>query len=103
MNNDSKLVHEIGVTKGVINMLELWLNKDKEAEVVRDYISIVEPSGRTGYKKILFKNLNPEKIRKVETITKNLMNLDATDSESNEYLENYEDFENCTNSTRHED
>ena len=84
-------------------MLELWLNKVKEAEVVRDHISIVEPSGRMGYKKILFKNLNPEKIRKVETIMKNLMNLNVTDSESNEYLENYEDFENCTNSTRHED
>lgn len=78
-------------------MLSLWLNKAKEVKAVMDHNTIVETSGGTSYKKILIKNLNPEKIRKVEAIMKNLMNLDATDSESDIELENY------TNSTRHED
>lgn len=69
----------------------------------QDHISVVEPSGGMGYKKILFENLNPEKMRKVEAIVKGLMNMDATNSESDEDLESYEDLENCTNSTRHED
>lgn len=78
-------------------MLELWLNKAKEAEVVRDHITVVEPYGEIGYKKILIKNLNPEKIRKVESIVNDWMNLDATDSKS------YEDLENYTSSTGYEE
>lgn len=83
------------------------MNKAKEAEDVRDHISVIELSGGTGYKKIFFKNLNPGKIKNVEVVMKYLMNLDATDSELDEDLENYDDLENedhknCTNSTRHE-
>lgn len=78
-------------------MLQLWLNKAKEVEVVRDHITIVESSGEISYKKILIKNLNSEKIRKVEDIMKNLMNLDATDFDLDIDLEKH------TNSTRHKD
>lgn len=89
-------------------MVELWLNKAKEAEVVMDHISVVEPFGGTCYKKILFMNLNPERIKNIEAIAKYLMNLDATDSEWDEDLKNYddlenEDHENYTSSTSHED
>lgn len=61
MNSWNKLVHEIEVIKSVIDMLELWLNKAKKAEVVRDQIIVVEPSGGSGYKKTLFKNFNPKR------------------------------------------
>lgn len=87
MKNGNKLIREFEASKEVINMVKLWLNKSKEAEVVRDHISVVELSSGTSYKKILFRNLNPEKIKKVEAIVKYLMNLDATDSESDEDLE----------------
>ena len=60
-------------------MFELWLNKTKKSKVFRDHISVVELSGGTDYEKILFKNLNSEKMRKVEAIIKDLMNRDATD------------------------
>lgn len=103
MNSESKLAHEIKVTKRVIGILELWLNKSKEVEVIMDHISVVQPSGGITYTKILFKNLKPKKIRQVEAIVKDLINMDATYSESDEELENYEDLENYTNSTRHED
>ena len=88
-------------------MFELWLNKAKEVGVVRDHISVIEPSGGIDSKKILFKNLNLEKMKKIQAIMKDLMNMDATDSESDyesdDDLENNEDIENCTNLTRHED
>lgn len=61
-------------------MVELWLNKDKETGSVRDHIIVVEPSDRIGYKKILFKNINPEKM-KVKAIMNYLMNMDVTDFE----------------------
>lgn len=80
-NSGNKLIHEIEASKEVIYMVELWLNKAKEAEVVMDHISVVEPFGGTCYKKILFMNLNPERIKNIEAIAKYLMNLDATDSE----------------------
>lgn len=73
MNSGNKLTHDIEASKEVIDMMELWLNKIKEVEAIRDHISVVEPSGGTSYKKILFKNLNPEKIRKVDAIVKYLM------------------------------
>lgn len=70
-------------------MLELWLNKAKEVEAVRDLITvvepsgpIVEPSGQTYYRNILFNNLNPEKIRTMKAIVKDLMNLNISDSYS---------------------
>lgn len=90
MNQDQasgiKLVHETIASKKVIDMLELWLNKAREAKVVRDHIFIVESSGGMGYKKILIKNLNREKIRKIKDIANDLMNLDASDFESDEDL-----------------
>lgn len=91
----------------VIDMVELWLNKAKEVKAMRDHINVVEQSNGACYKNILFKNLNPEKIKKVETIVKYLMNLDVTDSKSDD-LENYDDLENedhgnYMNSTMHED
>lgn len=92
INSGRKLVHKIKVTKKVIDMLELWLNKAKEVEVVRDHISVFKLSGVTSYKKILFKSLNLEKIRKVQAIVKNLMNLDASGYESDKNYENYEDL-----------
>lgn len=95
--NGRKLFQEIEASKEVIDMMELWLSKAKEAEVVSDHIIVVEPSGGIGYKKILIKNHNPKNIRKLEDIEKYLMNLDAIDSELDE------DLENCTNSTRHDD
>jgi hypothetical protein len=58
---------------------------------------VVVPSDGTGNKKIHFRNLNPEKMKKVEAIVNDLMNLNVTNSESDE------DLENCTSSTRHED
>lgn len=82
-------------------MLELWLKKTKETEVVRDHRKVVEPSGGIGYKKILINNLNPKKIRNIEAIMKDIMNLDVTDYESDEDFEN-KDLENCVNSTKHE-
>lgn len=69
-------------------MLELWLNKVKEGEVGRDHITVVKSSCRTGYKKILIKNLNPEKINKIDAIVNDLMNLDATDSKLDKDLQN---------------
>lgn len=69
MNQDqtsrNKLVQEIEASNEVIDMLELWLNKAKEVEAIRDHITVVEPSGGTSYKKILITNLNPGKIRNV--------------------------------------
>lgn len=44
-------------------MVELWLKKAKEAEVVRDHISVVEPLDGTDNNKILFKNINPKNIK----------------------------------------
>lgn len=78
--SESKLVHEIEASNDVIDMMELWLNKAKEAKAVKNHITVVDPSSEINYKKILFKSLNPKKIRKVETIVKDLMNLDVNDS-----------------------
>ena len=97
MNSGNKLIHGIEASNEVIDMVELWFNKAKEAEYVRDHITVIEPFSGTGYKKILFKNINPEKMKKVEAIVNDLMNLNVTNSESDE------DLENCTSSTRHED
>ena len=69
-------------------MVELWFNKAKEVESVMDHITVVEPSDGTSYKKIIFKNLNIEKTKKVKAILNDLMNLDVTDYESDEDLEN---------------
>lgn len=76
-------------------MLELWLNKPKEATEVRNNIIVVEPSGGIDTKKLLIKNLNPENIRKIEAIVKDLLNLYANDSKLDE------DLENCSDSLRH--
>lgn len=108
MNSENKLTHEIEASKEVIDMVELWLNKAKEPEPARDHISVIGPRGGAGYKKIIFKNINPEKIKKLKTIVKYLMNFDATDFEWDEDLENYDDLdnkdcENFTSSSRYED
>lgn len=97
----NKLIHKVQNTKKVIDMVELYFNKAKEVESVRDHITVVESSDEIRYKKILLKNLNPKKMNKIEAIMNDLMNLDVTDSESDEDLENYEDFENYANSTMH--
>ncbi|CAI8588761.1 unnamed protein product [Vicia faba] len=78
-------------------MLELWLNKSKESQEVKNSISVVEPADGTDSKKILIKNLNLERIKKINAIVKDLMNLDVSDFESDE------DLENCMDSLMDED
>ncbi|CAI8594408.1 unnamed protein product [Vicia faba] len=53
----SKLVQEIDASNEVIDILELWLNKAKEAQEVKNKILVVEPDDGKGYKKILIKNM----------------------------------------------
>lgn len=69
-------------------MIQSWLNKAKEAEDVRDNITIVEPfSGILGTKKIMITNLNAEKIRKIEVVVEELM--ESSDSEKDEDWDNF--------------
>lgn len=93
----SKLVQETEASNEIVDMLKLWLNKAKKSREVKDNISVGESSGGTGSKKILIKNLNLEKIKKIEAIVKDVMNLYASDSESDK------NFENFMNSLRHKD
>lgn len=83
-------IKEIKVPKDVGDMIEYRLNKAKEAEDVRNNITIVKPSSRTpGTKKIRITNLNPEKIRNIEVAIEEKM--ESSDSESDEDWDNFLD------------
>lgn len=73
-SRDILLVKEIVVPKDVGDMLESLINKAKEVGDDKSNITVVEPFGGTlGIKKIMIKNLNPEKIRKIEVDIAELM------------------------------
>lgn len=86
LSSGSVLVKEFEIVKDVGDMLESWLNKAKEVEDVRNNITIVKPSsGTSDSKKIMISNLNPEKIKNIETtIAKVTVSSGSSDSESDE-------------------